>query len=278
MYGIIEFFKRNYFVLLFAALETLALSFVFRDNYYHQAGFFNSANSISGSVYQSYSNITSYFNLATLKTQLAEENVRLHNELSHVADTTKAHKAHLNTNYGQQYDYILAEVIDNSTNRPDNYITLNTGRDKGVTEGMGVIGPKGIVGIVISVSQHYAVVMSFLHKNCKISAMLKKDGTFGTLSWQQSDYRHGLLTEIPMSEQLKAGDSVVTSGYSTVFPKGVPVGSVEYYKPIPDQYFYSISLRLSTNFKDLDYVYVVSNVMKKEKADLEESSTKKENE
>jgi rod shape-determining protein MreC len=275
MYGIIEFFKRNYFLLLFAALEFLSLSFVFKNNYYHQAGFFNSSNSIAGSVYKTYSGVTTYFNLANVNQQLAEENARLHNGLSHVKDTLSRSKIKVSTLYGQQYDYVLAEVLDNSTNRPDNYLTLDIGKDKGITEGMGVIGPSGIVGIVVNVSEHYSVVMSLLHKSYQVSAMLKKDGTFGTLSWPpQNGYRRALLSQIPMSEQLKPGDSIVTSGYSSIFPKGIPIGILEKSTQIPEQYFYSITVTLSTNFKDLRYVYVVSNIMKKEKTELEQSTYK----
>jgi rod shape-determining protein MreC len=276
MYGIIDFFKRNYFVLLFAALEFLSFYFIVDNNYYHQAGFFNSANSAVGSVYKTYSGITSYFGLSEVNKELAEENVKMHNMLSHLSDTTSHKKFKSSTNYGQQYDYILAEVIDNTTNRTNNYLTLNVGKNQGISSGMGVIAPSGVVGVVVNVSANYSVVMSLLNKNCQISAMLKKDGTFGTLHWTGEDYRYATLSQIPMSERLAAGDSIVTSGYSTLFPKGVAVGTLSYYKTIPEQYFYSIVIRLSTNFKSLRYVYVVGDVMKEEKKQLEKDTYKEQ--
>jgi rod shape-determining protein MreC len=272
MYGIIEFFKRNYFVLLFAALEFLSLSFVFKNNYYHEAGFFNSANSIAGSVYKTYSGISSYFNLTQVNKQLAEENAKMHNTLAHISDTASMHKTKFISSYGQQYNYMLAEIIDNTTNSTENYLTLNLGHKQGVAAGMGVISPTGIVGIVVNVSDNYSVVMSLLHKSSQISAMLKKDGTFGTLHWKGDDYRYVTLLQIPMSEKLKTGDTIVTSGYSSIFPKGIPVGYLESYKTIPEQYFYSIEVRLSTNFKNLRYAYVVSDIMKEEKTQLEHST------
>lgn len=274
MYGIIEFFKRNYFVLLFAALEFLSFYFVFKNNYYHEAGFFNSANSVAGSVYNTYSGITSYFNLSEVNKQLAEENAKMHNMLSHIADTSTHRKTKVTTVYGQQYNYMLAEVIDNTTNFTENYLTLNIGKKQGVSQGMGVISPAGIVGIVINVSDNYSVVMSLLHKNSQISAMLKKDGTFGTLHWKGDDYRYATLSQIPMSEKLKPGDTIVTSGYSSIFPKGIPIGYLSDFKTIPEQYFYSIEIRLSTNFKNLRYAYVVSDIMKEEKTQLEKNTYK----
>ncbi|HSY75313.1 MAG TPA: rod shape-determining protein MreC [Bacteroidia bacterium] len=277
MYGIIAFFRRHYFAVLFVVLEFLSLSFVFRDNYYHQAGFFNSANSVAGSFYKTYNDITSYFNLKSENTQLHEENMRLHNSISTIPDTTKHPKiAHVNP-YGQQFNFISAEVIDNSTNQVNNYITLNVGKTQGITEGMGVISPSGIVGVVIGVSDHYAVVMSMLHKNYQLSAMLKKGGAFGTITWKGDDSRFASLSQIPMSEQVIAGDTIISSGYSTVYPKGVTVGVVEKVDPIPTQYFYTIKVRLSTNFKKLGFVYVVSDLMKKEKEELEDNAQKANN-
>lgn len=272
MYGIIEFLKKNYFVLLFAALEVLSVYFVVKDNYYHQAGFFNSANGVAGSVYKTYSGITSYFDLKKVNEELAKENARLHNAVVYNIDTSN-HGLHKVTNkFGQQYTYILAEVIDNTTNHTNNYITLDAGSKQGVAKDMGVIAPSGVVGIVVNVSDNYSVVMSLLHKSCKVSAMLKKDGAFGTLQWKGDDYRYATLSQIPMSEKLKAGDTVVTSGYSTIFPKETPVGNIVSYDSIPAQYFYSIKVKLAANFKNLKYVYIVSNLMKEEKTQLEQNT------
>ncbi|HTB06821.1 MAG TPA: rod shape-determining protein MreC [Bacteroidia bacterium] len=276
MYGIIAFFRKNYFVLLFAALEFLSLSFVFKDNYYHEAGYFNTSNSIAGSIYTTESNISSYFSLKTQNNQLVEENAQLHNLIAGTGDTTKHPKVLQKNPYGQQFNFMTAEVIDNTTNLLNNHITLNVGKTQGVVSGMGVMAPSGIVGIVVNVSDHYSVVMSLLHKNFQLSAMLKKGGAFGTISWKGGDYQMALLSQIPMSEKVKVGDTVVTSGYSNIFPKDVMVGVVEEFKPIPDQYFFSIKVRLATNFKKLRYVYVVSDLGKQEKTDLEDKTTKEE--
>ena len=273
MYGIIAFFKRNYFLVFFTLLEILSLAFVFTNNYYHQAGFFNSSNKIAGTVYGVSAKVTTYFKLNSLNKQLAEENSQLHNSLAVIRDTSAHAKIPKLNPYGQQYNFILAEVIDNSTDMPENYLTLNAGWRNGIGEGMGVICPSGIVGIVLKVSEHYSVVLSLLHKKCSVSAMFKKSGTFGTLTWgDKMDYRFALLSQIPMSEKVKAGDTILTSGFSNIFPKGIMVGQVEDFKTIPEQYFYLIRVRLSTDFKDIRYVYVVSDLKKIEKTALEEEA------
>ncbi|MGP8215076.1 MAG: rod shape-determining protein MreC [Bacteroidia bacterium] len=274
MYGIIAFFRKHYFAVLFAVLEFLSLYFVFKDNYYHQAGFFNSANIVSGSIYKTTNNIKSYFNLKSENEQLANENMRLHNSLSAVSDTAKRSKVPHTNPYGQQFNFITAEVIDNSTSQINNYLTLNIGKAQGVSEGMGVVSPSGIVGVIVNASEHYSVVMSLLHKNYQLSAMLKKGGAFGTITWRGGDYRYALLSQIPMSEQVNVGDTIISSGYSTIYPKGITIGVVEKVEPIPTQYFYTIKVRLSANFKKLGYVYVVSDILKKERTELEENTYK----
>lgn len=270
MYGIIAFFKRFYFSLLFIVLEITSSVFVFTNNYYHEAGYFNSSQRVAGAVYSAYSGVTSYFGLKNANLQLAEENIRLRNLVSSLNDTSVHQKLFKATPYGQQYHFILAEVIDNSTNLPNNYITLNAGSDAGINEGMGVIGPGGIVGIVLKVSLHYAVVMSLLHQKTLVSAMIKKSGTFGTLAWgDKMDYQYAKLSQIPMSEKIKTGDTIITSGYSSMFPKGIMIGTVDEFKAIPELYFYAIRVKLSTDFKKLKYVYIVSDLEKTEKDSIE---------
>jgi rod shape-determining protein MreC len=273
MYGIIAFFKRFYFSLLFVVLEITAFAFVFTNNYYHEAGYFNSSNQIAGSVYSAFSGFTSYFSLKNTNDQLAQENTRLLKLVSEVKDTS-THKKSVKTNlYGQEYHFILAEVIDNSTNQPNNYLTLDAGAEQGVAEGMGVISPSGIVGLVVKVSTHYSVVMSLLHQKTLVSAMFKKSGTFGTLAWgDKMDYRFASFSQIPMSEKVKTGDTIVTSGFSNIFPKGIMVGTVDDFKPIPEQYFYSIHVKLSTDFKNIKYVHIVSDLKKIEKDALEKDA------
>lgn len=286
MYGIIAFFRRHYFAVFFVVLEFLCFYFVFlgrspgkdgKENYYQQARFINSANAVSGFIYKTRSDITSYFGLRAENTKLAEENMQLHNSLASIVDTVKRPKVPHTNPYGQQYNFITARVIDNSTNQSANYLTLDIGKKQGLAEGMGLISPSGIVGVIVSVSDHYAVAMSMLHKNYQLSGMMKKSGAFGTITWNGSDYRFATLSQIPMSEQVNTGDTIVSSGYSTIYPKGIMIGVVEKVEPIPTQYFYTIKVRLSTNFKKLGYVYVVSDLMKQEQSELQDNAIKANN-
>jgi rod shape-determining protein MreC len=154
-----------------------------------------------------------------------------------------------------------------------NYITLYRGSAEGVGEGMGVIGPNGVVGIVRKVSPHYAVVMSLLHKDASISVKLLKSGSFGTVKWDAGSAGgyYGILKDIPKNIQVHPGDTVITSGYSAIFPPGLQVGYVDRITQLTASNFYRIRIRFATRFRSLQYVYVIRNYHAKEQRDLESS-------
>jgi rod shape-determining protein MreC len=281
MYGIITFIRKNYFALLFFALEFLSFYFVLRNNYYHEARFFDASNNITGSVNRVYSGFTYYFGLKTVNRELEDENTRLKNLLSLKEKDTETSSVQVTANHKiltginssfQNFAFLQATVIDNSANFQDNYIMLDKGSKDGVVNGSGVMCPTGVAGIIINVSNHYSIAMSVLHRRCKLSVMHKKGGAFGTLSWnEEMGFRHALLSEIPMSEKLSIGDTIITSGYSAIFPRGIPVGTIETITPINNLYFYSLKVKLFSDFHNLQYVNVIIDMMKKERDGLKDS-------
>lgn len=169
------------------------------------------------------------------------------------------------------YPLVPARVINNSLRSVDNYLTLNVGAADGVAPGLGVLSAAGIVGRVKAVSAHYATVTSLLHSKSAVAAKIKRDGTFGSVKWPGDDFSHALLDYIPRQNRLVRGDTVVTSGYNAVFPEGVFVGTVESFVKEPDKNFWTVTLRLGTDFSRLSYVYVVHSRPRAERDSLEAS-------
>jgi rod shape-determining protein MreC len=136
---------------------------------------------------------------------------------------------------------------------------------------MGVTGPRGIVGIVRQVSKNYAVVMSLLHKNTRISAMLPRTGNFGSVQWniENLDPRYGILTDIPKNVPVYKGDTVTTSGYSAIFPRGLVIGYVDQVRESESSNFHMIRIRFATDFRTLQYVYVIKNLNATEQHQVE---------
>jgi rod shape-determining protein MreC len=166
---------------------------------------------------------------------------------------------------------VPARVINNSLRDVDNYLTLNVGSADGVQPDRGVISAAGVVGKVQAVSAHYARVASVLHSKLQVAAQIKRDGTIGSVGWPEgTDYSHAMLDYIPRQNRLVVGDSVVTSGYNSVFPAGVFIGTIESFTTEPNKNFSTVKLRLGVDFSRLTYVYVVPTPPRAERDSLEQ--------
>ena len=219
----------------------------------------------------------SYLSLKEVKDSLARENAHLRNLLksSYYIDTASKHKV-ADTVYKQQYEYIVAKVINNSVNRSNNYLTIDKGAKQGIAKGMGVICNKGIVGKVVFVSDHFALIQSLLHKDSQFSAMLAKNKEIGYVAWSDDmDPHKGLMKDVSNNAQPKLGEWVVTSGYS-LFPEGVPIGKISSLHTKGGGYSLNMEVLLSVDFSKLEYVNVVDNKFAKEQEALEAQRKKDE--
>ena len=275
MRNLFAFIWKYYFVFLFILLELIASFFIVQNNSFHKASFLNSSNIISASIYNSTNKISGYLGLRSTNEFLAVENAKLHSKS--ILSFTKLYTDKWSINdtiYEQEYTFLSAQVINNSIYKRNNYLTLNRGGKHGVKPDMAVISSNGIVGIVKDVSDNFSSVLSVLHKNARISAKIKKNEYFGSLVWDGSDFKSGTLLYIPNHVKISEGDAIVTSRYSAIFPEGIRIGSIIDFKINPGDNFYTISVKFSTDFSNLSYVYVVNNLMKEEQKTLEETSQK----
>lgn len=281
MRDLFAFIYRFRAFLVFLLLEVLCVYMIVRYNTYQGAAFFNSANKYVGQVLDFQSGITDYFRLTSINSTLARENAALRQELMQfrlqaagdsVAALDTAYFAPTDTSRTYPYNLHASRVINNSVRRMNNYLTIASGTADGVKPGMGVVSPNGVVGRVKTVSEHYATVTSLLHSQLLISAKIKKSDTFGTIRWLGGDYRIASLDYIPLHVKPAKGDTIVTSGFNTVFPEGIMVGTISAVEQEPDKSFYTINVKLSVDFAQLSYVYVVENTRKDEREALEEQA------
>ncbi len=265
MRNLFHFIARFHFTILFLMFEMLCIILLVRYNNFQQSTMLNSGNYICGMVYDNVSAITQYIHLKETNQALNKENSYLRGLLkqSHqlVADSTYVFNDSL---YQQKYLYRSAKIINNSINKQNNYITLNKGRKNGIKPEMGVIANGGIVGVVVSVSDHYASVLSLLNSRLRISAKIKKNNYFGSLTWDGKDYRKAKLKEIPFNALVQKGDTIVTSGFSEIFPEGILVGVVNDISDESESNFHNINVLLFNDFKQLSYVQVIDNLMRNE--------------
>jgi len=232
--------------------------------------YLSSANVISASVFSATDAVSQYFNLATVNKELAEENAQLRAQLkqSYISGISRQ-KQIKDSSLSQQYTYQVAKVINNSTNRRKNYLTLNRGEKHGVKKDMAVISSGGIVGIVDDVSEHFCTVVSFLNTNYRVSAKFKKNNYFGSCYWVGGPIRKAFLGEIPYHVDVSKGDEIVTNSFSSIYPSGIPIGTVSDFSVSDEENFYDITIDLAVDFKNLEYVYIVGNLLRTEQVALE---------
>jgi rod shape-determining protein MreC len=278
MYGLIGLIIRYSGVITFVILESICMYLAVRYNKNQQEIYNNSVQTFSGFVYQRYDKLMKYAQLANIADSTAAENARLYARLGNakfneylIRDSTLV-KDSLNK-IRQQYTYIAASVISNSISLPNNYITLNRGRRHGVNSGMAVITSKGVVGIVRNVSENFSEVMSILHQQSKISASLKSTNYFGTMHWRDAgNITKMSLETIPKHAELHQGDTVQTSGYSFIFPEGIPIGIISNYQVEPGSNYFSAEVQLFEDLGKLRYVYIVDNLMIHEQTELKKEA------
>ena len=281
MRNIFVFIRRYFNFLLFLVLQIIAIVFLVKYNKTHEAVYAGIANEVTGKVNEQYNKVQYYFQLKQTNKQLAEENAELRNLLaSNFEGPDTARKRYIDsvivdTVKGfRKFTWLPAKVVGNTTASQMNYITLHRGSLQGVKKDMAVIGPKGVVGIVIETSDNYSRVMSLLHQNSKVSSMLKKGNVAGSVEWDGEDPRFLTLKNIPKSIEVLKGDSVLTSTYSANFPSHILLGTVQSITADPSSNFYTIKVKSSTNFFSIQYVNIVENLQWEEQRRLEAAPVK----
>jgi rod shape-determining protein MreC len=270
---------RNNFTLLFILLQAFCIYLIIRNNRFQQASAFNATNAVVTTTMEGVNYVKDYIHLREVNTVLSEENARLRTllqEAKYVDDSTTRQAQ--DTVALQQYIYLPAHVVNNAVNHRNNFITLNRGSLQGVKPEMAVITSNGVVGIVNHVSEHYCTVMSLLHKEIKISAKIRRNGFFGSLTWDGEDPAYVTLNEIDKTVPVQKGDTIVTTSFSDYFPANIMIGTVTENKIEPGSPFYKIRVKLSMSFKNLSHVYIVKSLLKEEQQTLESANKPKEDE
>jgi len=253
-------------------LEIIALNFTVQSHSYHKSKFVNSANVLTGGIYNKIYSFKQYTSLKEHNLQLLEENVRLKNRLSRIPiDSANPTITVIDSlRYFQKYSYTSATVINNQYHKKHNYLTINIGSKKGVEPDQGVINSKGIIGITNTISNNYTTVLSILNENSKINVKLLNSLHFGTLIWDSNDYNILQLIDLPIQAAIKEGDTIITGGRSTIFPKGIPVGVILNFNKKNNSYK-SINIKLFNDMSAIGPVNIITNFDKKEINNLEET-------
>lgn len=266
------FINRYNAFFLFIIFFAIGVILTVKNNAYQRSIMVNSTNEVVGEVYQNLNVLKKYINLGNVNDSLAQENAKLKTELLTLKSIDSAKKTTVTDTSGTpQYTYLSARVIKNSITLRNNVITINKGSADGIAPGMPVISPeKGVIGFVQDVSQHLATIRSLLHKDAKISVVVKNTKAIGTLVWgvANADYKKAYVKDVPNHFKVNLKDSIVTSGFGS-FPPGIPVGTVTNTGVATGDNFMSLEIKLFNDFSTLQYVYVIFDKYAVEQKELE---------
>ena len=271
MKEIIKLILKYHFTIIFILLEVLSFSLIVLHNNYQRTVFSGYTASFFGTISSVVTRVDDYFYLKVTNEKLVAENTELRNEIEKLkllnrisnADTLWAPTDSADVDYV----YKTAEMINSSFNKTKNYIVIDKGATEGIKPEMAVCSSEGVVGIIEKVSNRYARVLPLINTNLRISAKIKKNGYYGSLQWDGDDYRYSYLNDIPFHVDTEVGDTIVTSGFSSIFPEGEMIGFVESVNKETAN-FLTIKVKLATDFKRISDVYIIANTRKEEQQAL----------
>lgn len=278
MRNLIAFLAKYNHWFVFVLLEVVSLVLLFQFNNYQGSVWFTSANCVSGKVYEWNSAIESFFSMKELNQKLTRHNLHLEQQIARMQENlTRTANDSMNLHKTKQqvqseFKLYPAKVISNNLDKVDNLITIDKGAADGIRKDMGVACGNGVVGVVYMVSTHYSIVIPVLNSHSNISCMIRGRGYFGYLRWYGGDPTIAYVDDIPRHARFKTGMSVVTSGYSSIFPPGIMVGKIKRVYNSPNGYSYRLMVELATDFSNLRDVCVIDNTGMEEKIEIMRSA------
>ena len=271
MRTLLRFIQKYSDLLLFLLLEIIALVLIAQNSHYQRSKLVNLNRQVTGFIYNQVDGAREYLSLKKTNLQLAEENLELRKRLDLLDSRLDSTRVSTEWRGEYHYHYVYSRVVKNSVYDQYNYMTLNKGKKDGVFRDMGVISDVGLVGIVLESSASYATVIPIINRDFRLSAKIKTNNYAGILQWEGNSPRSAVLMEIPFHVSLAEGDTIVTSGFSSIFPEGIEVGVIESFS-LDRGNFYDIKVSLFTDFQGLYHVNVIQNFQREEQLNLESQS------
>lgn len=276
--------KSNIYTILantavFIFLEIAALNMLSNSSSVQNFFITRNLQGLAGRFWGISESVSRYFSLPKENKELADDIFELNRKISKMTRALEIAKldslARIDMELASdKFKFMPATVVKNSLNKRHNYLIIGKGSDDGVRPQSGIITADGVVGIIDAVSRHYSYAISFLNSELSISARIGNDGAAGPMVWDGKHIDGALLREIPLQYKFDEGDTVYTSGYSSIFPPDIPLG-VTGDTRIVNGATYEVKIKLFQDFSALRYVTIVTNSDIQEIEDLENYKRKK---
>ena len=271
MRTLLRFIQKYSNLLLFLLLEIIAFSLIIQNTSYQRSRLLRLNRQVTGYIYGKVDGAREYFSLREANEKLVKENTELRNRLDQVSSKLDSSTVIREMRGEHQFYYVPSRIVHNSSYKQYNYLTLDKGKKDGIFRDMGVVSDQGLVGIILESSANYSTVIPIINRDFRLSAKIKSNNYAGILQWDGISPRHAMLTEIPFHVNLVEGDTILTSGFSSIFPAGIRVGRIESFS-LEKGNFYDIRVELFTDFQRLFHVNVIRNFQREERLNLEDQN------
>ena len=261
MQNLLRFIRMYNVLIIFLFFQGLSINLYLNSNSFQNSVALEHANNYKGKIYSLTNSINEYFQLKKINKQLLNENTKLYNLIN---SNNKNSIENI-----KEYKYISSKIINNSIHKRDNFLTINKGNRHGVKPGMGVICENGVIGIIHSTTEKFSLIISILNKKSAISICLKRQNNYGSLKWNGFNYKKANIENIPNHVKVETGDTIITNGYSTIFPSGINIGIVDSFKKNSESGNQDIIIKLFTDFNKIKHAYVVESDESREQLSLE---------
>ena len=270
MYRFILFVKKVYVLLLFIILEVAALHFYVNSSSYTKAILLPISNEVVASFYSCTSGVEAYFNLQKENEVLTSEIIDLKNELERSRLSVQLSDTSVVEFDSVEYVYTSANIINNTISRQKNYITIDKGKRDGIEENMAIVSIDGfVVGYVVECSDSFSLGISLLNRDFKSSGQIGKSGWYGPIYWDGMSHENIVLSDIPRYAQINRGDTIYTTSFSSIYPPGIMIGSVESFE-LKESLLFDVKVKLFADMAAVRRVLLVKYNNLEERKALEE--------
>ncbi len=270
MRNLTAFLRRFQIFLVFAFFQAIALTFYFSFFTQPKTQLITSVNGVNAMLWEKRNGIAKHFSLEHTNHSLQKANVFLmENQPNALQRLDRSTVIIDDTTFVQKFEYLAADVINSTFNRSNNYFTINIGEMQGVKVGWGVISDNGIVGVVHSVSKHYSLIKTVLSERINVDVEIPAVGLPGLLKWDGKSPKVGSVAGVSNDLDIPKWSKVVTKGGSGIFPKGITIGKVYQLHEVEGQAFWDVRIYFTEDYRKLQKVYVVHNLLLDEQQNLE---------
>ncbi|MDR0829708.1 MAG: rod shape-determining protein MreC [Prevotellaceae bacterium] len=257
MNSFFKFFQRFSTFLIFLLLETVAFVVIVNHSVFQKSFFAKTMINVSSAFYAEVNNAAAYFALKGKNDDLAQKNAILEEKINTLENFIERKNYETLLAQDSEFEVLPAKIVSKSVDKINNYLIINKGQKDGIIKNMGVVNADGVVGVVETVSENYSVVLSMLSSDLNVSGKFKKNNYLCSVFWNGFSANRGSASNIPEHCQAAVGDTIVTSGFSSIFPPNIMIGVVKKVSRNAKTAWNDLEIDYSTNFVTVSYVNVM---------------------